>query len=80
MNIDITKLDIKNMVFTMGEKRETTNQILNDFLQENNLTAKRNFIFDLVIKQGGKVNILHLSYAAINEEVKVKDKIQALVL
>lgn len=80
MEINITKLDIKNMVFTMGEKRETTNQILNDFLQENNLTAKRNFIFDLVIKQGGKVNILHLSYAAINEEVKVKDKIQALVL
>lgn len=80
MNIDITKLDIKNMVFTMGEKRETTNQILNDFLQENNLIVKRNFIFDLVIKQSGKVNILHLSYAAIDEEIKGKDKIQTLVL
>ncbi|MDY0010898.1 MAG: hypothetical protein RBR96_04090 [Candidatus Izemoplasmatales bacterium] len=80
MEINITKLDIRNMVFTMGEEREATNQKLSDFLKENNVTAQRNFIFDLVIKQGGKVNTLHLSYAAINEEVKGKDKVQALVL
>jgi len=80
MEFNLTKLDITNMAMAMGEERAVADQKLNEFLQENNLTAERNFIFDFVIKQGGKVKTLYLSYAAINQEVKGKNGIKTLKL
>jgi hypothetical protein len=80
MDFNLTTLDITNLVMAMGEERAVADQKLNDFLKENNLSAQRYFIFDFVIKQGGQIKILYLSYAAIKEEIKGKNGIQTLKL